>query len=135
MSKVSLANNFYLYDKKTNNYYTVTEIGYLELGKELKVLLSPGEFMGELQLGGPGLYGFKYDSLRSMYGENIIVCDLMNDAVGYVHADPNYVMVGMQYDPVSDKYHPDTWSLLVSLGKNTGSILIGKFIDIVDSVR
>ncbi len=135
MSKVSLANNFYLYDKNTNNYYTVTEMGYLELGNELKVLLSPGELMGELLMGGPGLYGFEYDSLRSMYGENLIVCDLMNDAVGYVHADPNYVMVGMQYDAEKDKYDTDTWALLVSLGKNTGSALIGKFIDIVDSVR
>lgn len=135
MSKVSLANNFYLYDRDTNKYYTVTELGYLELGKELKVFISPGELMGELLMGGPGLHGFEYDSLRSMYGENIIVCDLMNDAIGYVHADPNYVMVGMQYDAARDKYDSDTWCLLVSLGKNTGSILIGKFIDMVDSVR
>ena len=91
--------------------------------------------MGELLMCGPGLHGCEYDSLRSMYGENIIVCDLMNDAIGYVHADPNYVMVGMQYDAARDKYDSDTWCLLVSLGKNTGSILIGKFIDMVDSVR
>ncbi|HZK38837.1 MAG TPA: neutral/alkaline non-lysosomal ceramidase N-terminal domain-containing protein, partial [Clostridia bacterium] len=135
LGKVSLANNFFVYDKKTRSYHTVTEIGYLEIGKELQVLLSPGEIMSELLVGGPGLLGFQYDSLRDMYGENIIIFDLVNDAIGYVAADPNYVMVGMQYNEENDSFVSDTWCLLISMGKRTGSTLIGQFIDLVDSVR
>lgn len=135
LSKVSLANNLFIYDKNTRSYYTVTEIGYWEIGKELKVFLSPGELMGELLVGGPGLLGFQYDSLRDMYGENIIVCDLVNDAIGYVAADPNYVMVGTQYNEETDSFETDTWCLLVSLGKRTGSTLIGRFVDLVAGVR
>lgn len=135
MGKVSLANNFFVYDKSTRSYYTVTELGYVEFGNELQMLLSPGEFMSELLIGGPGLRGFQYDSLREMYGENIIICDLVNDALGYVHADPNYVMLGMQYNAEKDEFVTDTWAILVSMGKRTGSTLIGRFIALTDSVK
>ncbi len=136
LSKISLANNRFLYQKSTRTYYTVTELGYMEIGNgDLQVFLSPGELMGELLTGGPGLYGFKYPSLRETYGENLIVFDLMNDAVGYVAADPNYVMVGYQYNEENDTYASDTWCLLVSLGKHTASTLFERFAGLVDSVR
>lgn len=136
LSKISLTNNRFLYQKSTRSYYTVTEIGYMEIGNgDLKVFLNPGEFMGELLMGGAGLLGFKYDSLRETYGENLIVFDLMNDAIGYVAADPNYVMVGYQYNEENDTYASDTWCLLVSLGKHTASTLFEKFAGLVDSVR
>jgi hypothetical protein len=135
ISKVSLTNNVLVYDKSTRSYYELTELGYVEFGHELQILLSPGEIMSELLIGGPGLIGFEYDSLREMYGEDVIICDLMNDALGYVAADQNYVMVGFQYNEEEDAFVSDTWSLMVSLGKRTGSTLIGKFIDLVDSVQ
>lgn len=135
LTKISLANNIFIYDKSTHSYYSVTEIGYMEIGKDIKVCLNPGEFMSELLVGGPGLNGFKYDSLRKTHGDNLIVFDLMNDAIGYIAADPNYVMVGYQYDANNDSYASDTWCLLVSFGKHTGSTIIGKFNKLVDSVR
>lgn len=135
ISKVSLTNNLFVYDKSTRSYYALTELGYVELGHELQILLSPGEIMSELLIGGPGLLGFQYDSLREMYGENIIICDLMNDAIGYVTADPNYVMLGTQYNEKDDTFVSDTWAILVSMGKRTGSTLIGRFVDLVDSVK
>ncbi len=134
--KVSLTNNQFVYDRKTHTYYTISELGYLQIGDgDLQVFLSPGELMGELLMGGSGLYGFKYKSLREQYGENIIVCDLVNDALGYVAADPNYVVIGMQYNEGADKFDSDTWCLLVSLGRNTGSTLFEKFEEIVKSTK
>lgn len=134
MGKASIANNLILEDKDTGACYSVTELGYMEIGKDLKVLISPGEIMSEILVGGPGLDGFKYDSLRSMYGENLIVFDLMNDAIGYIAADPNYVMVGLQYNPSNGNYESDSWCLF-SFGKNTGSIFVERFISLEQSVR
>jgi len=135
LTKTSLADNIFIYDKCTKSYYSVTEIGYMEIGKALKVYLSPGETISDLLVGGSGLYGFKYDSLRQTYGDNLIIFDLMNDAIGYVYPDPNYVMVGYQYDAVSDTYPTDTWCSLVSFGRHTASTLIGNFHNLVSSVR
>lgn len=135
LTKISLANNIFIYDKSTNSYYSVTEIGYMEIGNALKVFLSPGEILSELLVGGSGLYGFKYDSLRQTHGDNLIIFDLMNDAIGYVAADPNYVMEGYQYVAETDRYESDSWCFLVSFGKHTGSTLIGNFNALVDSVR
>ena len=135
LTKISLADNIFIYDKSTHSYYSVTEIGYMEIGNVLKVFLSPGEILSELLVGGPGLAGFKYDSLRKTHGDNLIIFDLMNDAIGYVAADPNFVYVGYQYNENNDKYESDTWCLLVSFGKHTGSTLIGRFNKLVDSVK
>jgi len=135
LEKISLANNIFIYDKSTKSYYSVTEIGYMEIGKALKVYLSPGETNTDLLVGGSGLNGFKYDCLRKTYGDNLIIFDLMNDAIGYVYPDPNYEMVGYQYDAVSDTYQSDSWCFLVSFGKNTASTIIGNFHNLVSSVR
>ena len=134
MGKASIANNLILKEKGTGACYSVTELGYMEIGRDLKVLISPGEIMSEILVGGPGLDGFKYDSLRSMFGENLIIFDLMNDAIGYIAADPNYVMVGMQYNPNNGAYESDSWCLF-SFGKNTGSTIVERFIQVEQSVR
>lgn len=134
MGKASIANNLILKEKGTGACYSVTELGYMEIGRDLKVLISPGEIMSEILVGGPGLDGFKYDSLRSMFGENLIIFDLMNDAIGYIAADPNYVMVGMQYNPDNGAYESDSWCLF-SFGKNTGSTIVERFIQLEQSVR
>lgn len=135
MGKNSLTNNLFILDKSTNTLYSVTEIGYMEIGTDLKVLLSPGELYSELLVGGDGLKGFPYESLRDTYGENLIVFDLVNDAIGYVVPDQNYVMVGMQYDEANDTFVSDSWCFLVSMGRRTGSSLIGKYHALIDSVR
>lgn len=133
--KTGLASNSLVYDWKTAKYYTLTEIGYMEIGDALKVFLCPGETFNEIVLGGDCLNDFQYDSLRSLYGDNLIVCDLMNDAAGYIEPDNYYVIAGYQYDAEKDSLESDTWCLLVSMGKNTASTIVGKFIELVDSVR
>ncbi len=134
VGKTGITDYFFLYDKTSGKYYTVTESGYMELGDSLLVELCPGETYGELLMGGDGLKGFKYPSLREMYGENIIVFDLMNDAIGYIEPDNNFVMAGVQYSEKNDEFDTDTWCL-ISWGKNTASKVISEFIDLVESVK
>ena len=130
--KVSLVDNLVLRDK-VGNYYTVTEVGYMELGDTLKVYLSPGETFGELLVGGDGLKGFPYASIRDTLGGNVIVMDLMNDAAGYVENDAIFVYAGIQYADEAN-YDGDSWGI-VSYGEHTGSILIGKLYALADRVK
>jgi len=133
--KTSLSDNLVLKDKQ-GSYYTVTEVGYMELGDTLKVYISPGETYGELLLGGEGLTGFPYESIRDTLGDNVIVFDLMNDAAGYVENDAIFVYLGVQYTGNADgeKYDGDSWGI-ISYGKNTGSTLIGKLYELVANVK
>lgn len=130
--KTALADNKVLRDK-VGNYYTVTEVGYMELGDTLKVYLSPGETFGELIVGGEGLTGFPLPCLRDTLGENVIVFDLMNDAAGYVENDATFVYLGIQYADEAN-YDGDSWGL-ISYGEHTGSTLIGKLYDLVARVK
>ena len=134
IGKVGITDYFFLYDSCSDTYYSVTECGYMELGDSLKVELCPGETYGELLVGGEGLVGFKYKSLREIYGENLIVFDLMNDAIGYLEPDDDYVMAGIQYSSQKDKFDTDTWCL-ISWGRNAASTVIKEFIDLTNSVR
>ena len=43
VGKTGITDYFFLYDKTTDKYYTVTESGYMELGDSLLVELCPGE--------------------------------------------------------------------------------------------
>ena len=133
LGKTSIADNLILRDDK-NNYYTVTEVGYLEIGDNMKVYMSPGETFGELLLGGSGANGFPMPTIREYTGEDIIIMDLMNDAAGYIANEENYVMAGYQYNELTGELDSDTWCL-ISFGKYTGTVLIKNFYEIYDSVR
>ena len=133
LGKTSVADNFILKDN-WGRYYTVTEVGYLEIGDNMKVYMSPGETFGELILGGDGAEGFEYAPIREYTGEDIIIMDLMNDAAGYVANPANYCLAGIQYNENSDAYDSDTWCL-ISYGKGAAPAFIGNFYDVYDSVR
>jgi len=138
LAKAGLANITMIYDWKTLKYYTVTEVGYMEIGAnggDVKVFLSPGEIYGELLIGDATMAGFPYKPLRELYGENLIIFDLMNDAAGYIEPDNEYVIVGWRYNEQKDELESDSWALLVSMGKNAGSDIIGAFIELADGVR
>lgn len=131
LGKTSIADNLVLKDNYFG-YYTVTEVGYMEIGDVLKVYISPGETFGELLDGGDGIEGFPYNSIRETVGENTIVFDLMNDAAGYVANDENFVMAGLQYNEEEDAFDDDTWCL-ISYGKNTASTLLSHFYALVEA--
>ncbi len=132
LGKTAIADNLML-RSYLGQYYTVTEVGYMELGDTLKVYLSPGETFGELLVGGDGLKGFPYASIRDTLGENVIVMDLMNDAAGYVENDATFVYVGIQYADEAN-YDGDSWGI-VSYGAHTGSTLIGRLYALVERVK
>ncbi len=133
IGKTGITDYYFLYDEATGKYYEVTECGYMELGDSLKVLMCPGETYGEILMGGDGLESFEYDSYREMFGEDVIVFDLMNDAIGYIEPDPEFVMAGMKYSERDGDFDTDTWCL-ISFGENTASAVVKEFIDLVASV-
>ena len=133
LAKASIPDNLVLKDDK-GNYYTVSEVGYLEFGDSVKVYMSPGETFGELLFGGDGAKGFALAPIREYTGEDIIIMDLMNDAAGYVANPENFVLAGYQYNKDKDALDSDTWCL-ISYGKNAATTFIGNFYEIYDSVR
>ncbi len=133
LGKTSVADNLVLRDDN-RHYYTVSEVGYLEIGDEMKVYMSPGETFGELLFGGSGAEGFPLTPIREYTGEDIIIMDLMNDAAGYVANEANYVMAGLQYNEETGEFDDDTWCL-ISYGKSAGTTFISHFYDVYDSVR
>ncbi|MBQ7689127.1 MAG: hypothetical protein IJT27_07930 [Clostridia bacterium] len=134
IGKTGVADNLIL-KSWYGQYYTVTEVGYMQLGENtLQVYLSPGETFTELLKGGSGLVGFPYKAIREVLGENVIIFDLMNDAAGYVANDANFVMAGMQYNENSGELDSDAWCL-VSFGRHAGSTFIGNFYELVNDTR
>ena len=129
LGKTAVADNLML-RSYLGQYYTVTEVGYMELGNSLKVYLSPGETFTELLKGGSGIAGFPYKPIREVLGENTIIFDLMNDAAGYVANDANFVMAGLQYNEITGGLDSDTWCL-ISYGRRAGSTFIGNFYELV----
>ncbi len=133
LGQTSVADNLILRDNNYN-YYTVTEVGYLEIGDNMKVYMSPGETFGELLFGGNGAKGFPMETIREYTGEDVIIMDLMNDAAGYVANEANYVMAGFQYNENSGEFDDDTWCL-ISYGKTAGTTFIKNFYEVFDSVK
>lgn len=133
LGKTSVADNLVL-KSDDGKHYTVSEVGYLEIGDEMKVYMSPGETFGELVFGGSGAEGFAYPPVREYTGEDIIVMDLMNDAAGYVANPSNYVLAGLQYNEGTGEFDSDTWCL-ISYGKGAAPTFIGHFYDVFDSVK
>lgn len=134
IGKTGITDFFFLYDSATGKYYSVTECGYLEFGDAFKAEICPGETYGELLLGGEGVEDFECEPLRSKYGEDLIVFDLMNDAIGYLEPDNEFVYAGMQYSVNKDSFDTDTWCL-ISFGKHSASKVIKEFCSLADSVR
>ncbi len=121
--------------KKTDNkeYFTTTEIGYMEIGDSLKVAFVPGEFCADLAYGGSSLKAensawgkdFSEKTLAELFGENILVFGMANDAVGYIVPDNDYLMC------VDFGHYHET----ISLGKNTASTLLKGFAELKEEIR
>lgn len=116
--------------KKNGKTYIVSEIGMLQFGGKVSIVLVPGELFPELEVGGKMLTAqgssrqtdFEYPPLREMLGEHIIVFGLANDAVGYIIPDNDYIF---NLD-TRRHYHE-----LLSLGRHTASALMGAFEKLV----
>ncbi len=110
---------------KGRDYYVTTEIGYMEWGKDVRIAMVPGEFCSDLAFGGSSLTAegsysktaFSGRTLAEIFGEDIIVFGLANDAVGYIVPDNDYSMslIGGHYQES------------ISLGKETASTIMAAF--------
>lgn len=133
MGKLSLANNIMLRDGL--DIYTVTEIGYMELGTDIMVMLSPGETYPELVCGGADMDEFSYAPLRETYADKTVLdFDLMNDAIGYIIPDNQYTYCTIMKEDDGKMTFDNAWGM-TSMGEHTASQLISNFNSIVDSVK
>ena len=136
--KLSLANNV-MYEDKDGNIVASTEVGYMELGKDIKIVLCPGETYAELILGGTDNidkmpFGCAQEIMNDGNDE-ILVFDLVNDALGYIMADQDFVYLRLNYEAENDELSfGDSWGL-TSIGGSAASDIYGKFYEIYDSVR
>ncbi|MCR5485427.1 MAG: hypothetical protein K6F09_07515 [Clostridiales bacterium] len=140
IGKLGITSNDLLKDK-AGKFYTVTEIGYIEIGKTIKVLVSPGETNPEFILGGRTMEkatsikrkDFQYKPLKEYFDktDHILVFDVMNDAAGYINPDNDYSLVVLRYHDgeIASNFN----AFLFSLSSDMGSILIGTFLEIVSS--
>lgn len=129
LAKVALADNDVF--RKDREYYSSTEVGYMEIG-DLKCVLCPGETYAELQFGGENMSDFPYPPLSDKLDGDIIVFDLMNDSVGYIMPDSYFTYVNVYYDKGIEI--TDSWGL-TSAGDQAASQIYGKFYEVYDSVK
>lgn len=85
--------------KEGGKIYLTSEIGYIEIGKNIKIIEAPGEVLPEIVYG--GFYSadeayngteYPYDAINSFFGakDSILVFGLCNDALGYIVPDNDY---------------------------------------------
>ncbi len=127
VGKLNIANYKMLKDKN-GGYSMFTEIGFIEIGENIKVAMVPGEFCADLLTGGASLKAdgavtktdFNYPTVRELFGDDTIAFGLSNDEIGYIVPDNDFTMG----DPGSH-YHE-----LVSLGQFVGSSIMKGFVEI-----
>ncbi len=118
--------------EKDGTYSIITEIGFIEFGKELSVVLVPGEFCADLLTGGASLkaessyngFDFPYPPLTEIFNKDLLAFGLANDAVGYIVPDNDYVL-----GEFGNHYHE-----LIGLGQNAGSTIIKAFMELKEEL-
>lgn len=113
-----------------------TELGYLEFGNRVGFALFPGEFYPETFWGTEITNNtnwdgtqWQYDSLyNSVEGVDVYCVSLANDAIGYVLTDNNFAFMGhIIGEEIADE--------VLSVGKHTGSFLVGEYFALLDSIK
>lgn len=132
LGKVALANNK-MY-KDGGKFYTSTEVGYMELGTDIKIILCPGETYAELIKGGENMADFPYATAYDIMGtEDVLVFDLMNDAVGYIMPDDYFTYATIRY--LNGSITIDSSWGLTSLGRHAATNIYGEIYDLYESVK
>lgn len=113
-----------------------TELGYIEFGGRVGFALFPGEFYPETFWGTEITNNtnwdgteWPYDSLfNSVPGVDVHCVSLANDAIGYVLTDNNFAFMGhIIGEEIADE--------VLSVGKHTGSFLVGEYFSLLDSIK
>lgn len=123
----------YQVKKSEGKYYMTTEIGYIEMGKDLKIAMVPGELCADLVYGGSSLTAegsidakdFEGKTLCEIFGDDLIVFGLANDACGYIVPDNDYCLA------LAFGHYQE----LISLGDKTASTLMAAFEELAAEVE
>lgn len=105
-----------------------TEVGYVELGSELKLALIPGEMCPELNVGGmlqKDSYtgkAWEYPALKDVVDGRLTVIGLCNDEIGYIVPNNDF---GSLFAPLH-------YEESVSAGRRTASNVVAAFIRAVE---
>lgn len=144
VGKARLVGNKIYYDKN-ETLYTTTEIGYLEIGKNIKVALLPGEVSPEL-IDGKGAClaenaysgkDFGYPSLNSMVSDyagrdvELYVFGEANDACGYVVPDNDYCMIFFDGSDLLGDHYQET----ISFGRTVASTLVKAYAEMMKELK
>ena len=130
--EIRLVNNRCFVDAEGNTCMA-TEMGYVEFGNEVGLALFPAEFYPET-FWGNDITGnvtwdgteWQYDSLHdSVDGVKVYCVSLANDEIGYVLTDNNFAFMGhIIGEEIADE--------VLSVGKHTGSFLVGEYYEMLD---
>ncbi len=122
----------YQIKKADNKYYMTTEIGYIEMGKDIRIAMVPGELCADLVYGGSSLTAegsvdgkdFEGKTLCEIFGDELIIFGLANDACGYIVPDNDYCLA------LAFGHYQE----LISLGDKTASTLMAAFEELAAEV-
>ncbi len=117
--------------KEDGKIYLSSEIGYVEIGKNIKIIEAPGEALPELIYG--GFYSaeeafngteYPYEGIATCFDEDdeVLVFGLCNDAVGYIVPDNDYSSSG------KEGHYEET----VSTGSKSGTAFSKAFFELLD---
>ena len=143
VGKLGFASNVMLYGEDGRTIYTVTEVGYLELGRNIKVAMMPGEVAPELVKGGKTLTAegsasgedFVYGPMKSYFDDEttLLVFDVMNDSTGYIIPDNDYGEVVIRWDGDENAFTFNSDGML-SFGTKSGSVFVGTFLELAGKI-
>jgi len=138
ISKVRVGN--YTVSKSDNKQYeSVTEIGVMELGDELKIAFIPGEIEPDIISGSDTLkkeYSFSGEDFSEpalkdvLEYEDLTVFGLTNDACGYIIPDNDFSMMFLGSNKFMQKLFGNHYLEVFSFGKETASTLVKAFKDL-----
>lgn len=115
----------------------VTEVGYMELGNDLKFALIPGEMepsitSGTLVMKGENVWSgedFPLPSLEEIADtDKLCVIGLCNDEIGYIIPDNDFLMVFFGSSEFAYKLFGSHYHEIFSFGRKTASTLVKAFI-------
>ncbi len=137
-------------DESPTGYSIITEIGYLEFGKDIVMLTVPGELVPQL------VYGEVVDKTEAYLGtdweleitsdiigaeKTVLVMGLCNDAIGYIIPDNDYapfIADSLWNNELGEKLFGKAHSHyeeMLSTGSKAGSTVIGALNDLVKKVK
>ncbi len=145
LALVKLTNNVILTDED-NSVYTISEVGYMEIGENIKIFMCPGEINPELIATDDHLLSgdysltradFQYEALINYFDEDdeVLVFGLMNDMAGYIDPDNDYSIALVRFNDYGSEgeygIKANANALLFSYSSDIASTVIGSFLNVV----